>query len=395
MTGVLDVSSDLLSTAAELWPGADVVPADTPSDGRPVRARYAVVQRHGDPVALVPVEPGAAAGAALRRISSASSWWGAASRVAASAAVSALPRLLRERVEVRGGEPGLAGHLSAVLGHPVTFSVSIGTARVNRKPVLQLFDPDGVCRGFAKVGWSSATCAGVAAEGRALAILGTEEFRHLVPPALLARSDWRGRPVIVVEALSPSVPRPGRRAWDPPLTAMDELCTRFADVPAPLGSSTWWGRQWELAGAIGDEITRSRLGRAMDRTELLAGTRDLTWGAWHGDWTPWNMAMAGPRVLLWDWERFETGVPTGLDRLHYAVNALTSGSPVTPESICVALATASGGELRPGTTAHLRGLLYLVAVLGRYLRLRDGAGGEHIAPRATQALIALERLSEG
>lgn len=394
MSAVLDVTTDLLSTTAALWPGADVVRADSAADGRPVRARYAVVQRHGEPVALVPVEPSAAAGAALRRISSASSWWAATSRVAAGAAVRVLPALLRDRVEVRGGEPGLAAHLGDLLGHPVTFSVTIGTARVNRKPVLQLFDATGACCGFAKVGWSPSTCLDVAAEGRALATVGSEHFQHVVPPALLARTSWQDRPVIIIEALQPSVPRPGRRAWDPPVEAMDELCARFAGTPAPLDSSAWWAREWQVAGAIGDAVTRGRLGRAMDRVVGRAGGRPLSWGAWHGDWTPWNMAVDGQRVLLWDWERFETDVPAGLDELHYAVNALTTGGPATPDAICRALAAASGGELRPGTVAHLRSALYLVAVLGRYLRLCDVTGGEHIAPRAAQTLIALERLCE-
>ena len=63
--------------------------------------------------------------------------------MAAGAAVRAVPGLLRQRVEIRGGHDGLAEHLSEVLGTRVSFSISIGTARVNRKPVLQVFDEDG------------------------------------------------------------------------------------------------------------------------------------------------------------------------------------------------------------------------------------------------------------
>jgi len=392
MTGVLDTSGDLVATAAELWPGSDVVPAGTPADGRPVRARYALLNRGGAPIALVPVEPGGAAGAALRRISSASSWWSATARSVASTAVSTVPALLRDRVEVRGGEPGLAAHLSMLLGRPVTFSVTIGTARVNRKPVLQLFDADGSCCGFAKVGWTPSTCADVVAEGEALDRVGAESFEQLVVPRLLARSTWEDRPVVVAEALEPRVPRPGRRAWVPPVAAMDELCSRFLTAPQALEDSPWWSRQWQVAGTLGDAVTRGRLGRAMEELAALAGDRLLPWGAWHGDWTPWNMAVDRGRVLLWDWERFETGVPAGLDPLHYSVNAITTGGAVTPDTICGALATGTGAELRPGSHAHLRAALYLVAVVCRYLRLTDVAGGEHIAPRAAQTLLALERL---
>lgn len=389
------MSTELLATAADLWPGAEVVPADTAADGRPVRARYAVLQRGRVPTVLVPVDPPAAAAASLRRISSASSFWSATSRVAAGAAVGAVPALLRNRVEVRGGEPGLADHLASVLGRPVSFSISIGTARVNRKPVLQVFDEEGRCLAFAKVGWSPHTCADVAAEGRALATVGTRSFRHLVPPALLARTWWQDRPVVVVEPLQPSVWHRPRRPERAPLEAMDELSSRFACPAATLAETDWWHRQWRVAGALDDAVTRGRLGRAMEKVAAVAGDRTLAWGAWHGDWTPWNMALDRRGVLLWDWERFEIGVPAGIDAIHYVVNVVNAGVPSSPEAVLRALVAAAGGELRPGSDACVRSLLYLVAILSRYLRLSTAAGGEHIAPRAAQTLIALERLCEG
>jgi hypothetical protein len=43
----------------------------------------------------------------------------------------------------------------------------------------------------------------------------------------------------------------------------------------------------------------------------------LQHGAWHGDWTPWNMAAGGRGVLVWDLERYEEDVPVGYDVVHY------------------------------------------------------------------------------
>ncbi|GAA1510109.1 hypothetical protein [Nocardioides humi] len=388
------MSADLLETAAELWPGADVVPAGTAGDGRPVRARYAVVSRGSTPTVLVPVDSSVAAGASLRRISTASSWWDSTARVAAGAAVRAVPGLLRHRVEVRGGDDGLAEHLSSVLGTPVSFSITIGTARVNRKPVLQVFDEQGRCRAFAKVGWSDHTCADVAAEGRALAAVTSQEYRYVVPPPLIARTSWRGRPVLLAGPLAPSPWQRHRSSWTPPVAAMDELAGSFSIPDGPLAESAWWRQQWQVAGSLADPVSRGRLGRAMERVAAITGSRPLSWGAWHGDWTPWNMAVSGERVLLWDWERFETGVPTGLDPLHYVVNALNAGFPSSPEGVLRALAFASYPDRSLGGEPHVRSLLYLVAILTRYLSLVEAPGGEHISPRATLSLIALERLLE-
>jgi len=388
------MSAALLETVSQLWPGADVVPAGTVRDGRPVRAQYAVVHRGSTPTVLVPLESPVAAGASLRRISTASTLWDSACRVAAGVAVRALPALLRHRVEVRGGDDGLAEHLSAVLGTPVSFSVSIGTARVNRKPVLQVFDARGRCRAFVKVGWSDHTCADVDAEARALALVAPRAYEHLVPPPLLARTAWRGRPVLVTGPLQPPPWQRHRSSWTPPSAAMDELCASFATPEAPLADSPWWRRQWQAAGGLSDPLLRGRLGRAMERVAEVTGRRPLAWGAWHGDWTPWNMAVAGDRVLLWDWERFETGVPAGLDQLHYVVNALNAGGPASPEGILWALTFTAHPDRSLGGEPHVRSLLYLVAILTRYLTLAEVPGGEHIAPRARQALVALERLAD-
>lgn len=388
------MSTDLLDAAAELWPGADLVPEGSVRDDRPVRARYAVISRGDSPTVLVPVESSVAAGASLRRISTASTWWDTTARVAAGAAVRAVPRLLRHRVEVRGGTDGLAEHLSGVLGTPVSFSISIGTARVNRKPVLQVFDGHGRCQAFVKVGWSGNTCADVTAEGRALAAVTAQPYRYVVPPALLARTSWQGRPVLVVGPLEPSPWRRHRHSWSPPTAAMDELAERFAVPDGPLGDSAWWHRQWQVTGNLADPVSRGRFGRALERVSAIAGHRDLRWGAWHGDWTPWNMAPAGEQVLLWDWERFETGVPRGLDALHYVVNALNSGAPASAEGVLRALTLASYPDRSLGGEPHVQSMLYLVAILTRYLQLVDVPGGEHISTRAMQTLVALEHLTD-
>ncbi|MBM9458559.1 hypothetical protein JK386_01445 [Nocardioides sp. zg-536] len=391
----------LMDVAAELWPGSQVVPAQTAADDRPVHARFAVLRRNGAPHMLVPAEPSRAAAESIRRISAASSLREQATRSAVSALVRRAPVLLREQVEVRGGAGGLVDHLGELLGTQVSVSVSVGSARVNRKPVLQVFDAQGRSLAFAKIGWSAHTNADVAAEGQALRTLSGHDFRHLAHPAVLAQSSWLDHLVLVIEPLRPRPLVGAGHRWSPPLEAMEELAWLGAAGPGasgveegPLDRAPWWRRQWVQVGRLPDPVFRARMGRVLSRIEAAHGGRNVVCGAWHGDWTPWNMAAGrGGRVLVWDWERFETGVPVGLEPLHYALSAAHPGGPPSSAGLLRTLEWAAEADMRGASDPHLRELLYLVAVLVRYLSLTGVPGGEHIAPRAAVTLLALEELA--
>ena len=66
------------------------------------------------------------------------------------------------------------------------------------------------------------------------------------------------------------------------------------------------------------------------------------------------MARSGQRVLLWDWERFETDVPIGLDRCHYLVNALTKRRGTSDHTIRAGLAAAGGDARHSGLPLSTR-----------------------------------------
>jgi hypothetical protein len=47
------------------------------------------------------------------------------------------------------------------------------------------------------------------------------------------------------------------------------------------------------------------------------GRRLVPTARWHGDWTPWNLALSPSRGLVaWDWEYSAPGAPVGLDEVH-------------------------------------------------------------------------------
>jgi len=150
---------------------------------------------------------------------------------------------------------------------------------------------------------------------------------------------------------------------------------------------------WKSMQAARDQLTesptRDRLDTALTRLEQLAGDRDTVPGAWHGDWTPWNMARRHGRIQLWDWERFDTGVPQGLDRCHYGVNAVCRRDGVSTRAALEGLRLAGVDPTSNSTEDLLLAGTYLAAITCRYLLGADSELGSTVRERS---LIMLDTL---
>jgi hypothetical protein len=117
----------------------------------------------------------------------------------------------------------------------------------------------------------------------------------------------------------------------------------------------------------------------------------VRFGSWHGDWGPWNMAWAGERVRLWDWERFTRGVPYGFDALHYALPALPPQRP-SPARLREA-ATAALAPFGTGPAdAALVLALYVAALCGRFLPDSHTQHGAQLTERVAGLLDLLDLL---
>jgi len=387
---VEDPSRALVSTVRALHPDSEVNLVRGRRRDLSASAEYVVLPNRRAPKLLVPAAPSRAAAGAVRRFSADATYSDTARRLAVAAlaqgrGTSAFP----DRVVVHGPrDASLAGHLDGLLGTRVVFSVGIGTERVNRKPVLQIFDTEGRTIAFAKLGDSDQARADVGAEAVALSLLARRGWRRLQTPKVLHHGTWEGLDLLLLSPLTTAVQSPRGHARAP-TAAMTELADAFGGEFSPVADMPWMGRQHATAEKLSDQRRRGTFMGCIDRLCSTAG--DLEWrtGSWHGDWTPWNMARSGQRVLLWDWERFETDVPIGLDRCHYLVNALTKRRGTSDHTIRAGLAAAGATPDTPGSPSHALGALYLLAVAGRYLPLAEGPRGSDIAPRADQVLETL------
>jgi hypothetical protein len=358
----------LKSTVAELWAGDAEVsrPGRVPDHHR----SFLLIPNAAHPRLLVPAAPGAAAAGAMRRYSSALGLGETASRTAVSLLLRAGGAVaFRDRITVSTRGESIEDHLSSILGQPVICSLSVGTERANRKPVLQVFDGRGHCIAFVKVGTSPFTERLLEAEHQHLRTL----EKHRLPPYLLVPEviwfgRWRGFVVLVVTDLRPSIRSTvGRSDMPAPLEAMQEFAASFRSDPVPLTEMTLWQDALTIRDLLTDEPAASQYRAALDEIERFAGDQRVPVGAWHGDWTPWNMGWRGKHLVLWDWERFQIGAPFGLDAIHYAVYARCRKDGFHASAVLDGLVDAGHPARIDGPARSVPAAAYLATLAGRSL----------------------------
>lgn len=382
----------LAEVVEQLYPGSARSAASRDGRGRPAQDRtrpYIVVPNRRKPRVLIPAANRKVAAGALSRYSRPAARGARAKRDAAVWALRlGLDRmLLPHRLQVSVAE-SIDDHLSVVLGHEVHLSIHIGPARANRKPVLQILDDRARTVAFAKLGVNELTRELVEAETAATRRLGEfGRLRTLRVPSLLHAGHWRGHNLLVTSAL-PAWTEPADHGSAPRIAAMRELAQVAGTTRSTLGESDYAARLWARLGALSERNLSSARGPSGEcdtdvDTLAAAGTAlldrfahvELTFGAWHGDWSPWNTRESTDLIYLWDLERFETGVPYGFDAVHYRLQEDIVTHQVDPTTAVLLLAANASAVLAPmgvaPSEAEPTTLLYLVDLAARYMS--DGA----------------------
>lgn len=354
---------------------------------------------------LIPSQPRSAAAGALRNYKASG---GTRERLQFSAlglaARTGLAEVLPHRIRIEPGPNAqsgdIAGYLRAALRTELVVSLHIGPPRANRKPVLQALTPGGTIIGFVKVGVDALTCELVRAEAAALAFLSDARLTYLQVPELLHHGQWRGHEILVQRAFTAA-----RAACAGPQlsAAMTELARVRGVSCLPAAQSPYWRRLRSRLQDLDQRELAEPLLRALDWLEPGARAISLRFGSWHGDWTPWNMTMSQRGALVWDWERFETGVPVGYDAIHYYLQGAMVRAGTPPTTAAEAAVAGAAAILAPlGVSpedSRLVATLYLVEIATRYLHDGQAEAGARLARIDTWLLPVLLRhtrlLSEG
>ena len=405
-----DRTGYLWETLAVLWPeqarierrgraGRGTGPRAGGSAQDHARTEFLLLPNEARAVLLLPRRPRRAAAAALRHYkASAVGRRRLMFRGLSMAAQLGLADVLSERIAIVSAatEPdaNVVAYLRKVLDREVVVGLRIGPPRANRKPVLELLSPAGEVLGFAKVGITGLTRELVRAEASALDTLAGAGLTRLEVPGLVHHGQWREHEVLVQAPLSGS----GRPVPPAMLTsAMAELATAAGVTIETVGQTRYWNGLRSRLEACGPREPAAALLKIMDDLQPTADATSLAFGSWHGDWTPWNMAFSGRRVLVWDWERFESGVPIGYDAVHYQLQAAVERNGARAQSAAeVALFTApmTLGPLgvRPGSAVFVAAL-YLVEIATRYLQDGAAEAGARLGDVSSWLLPGLSRFA--
>jgi hypothetical protein len=292
--------------------------------------------------------------------------------VALALSAGAGPLLFRDRllVATTGDATTLDSYLQEALGCELHLTLHVTEARANRKPLLQLLRADGEVAGFAKIGTDALTRRLVQSEGEALMRLASAGLVHLRVPQVLHRGRWNALEVLVLAPLPTRFDHrsPGRA---PLLAAMRELAEIDGVSQAQVASSAHWRRLLQRLSSAPAGAEQMALSSALGLLGERAGGTTLSYGAWHGDWSPWNMGQSRRGIWVWDWERFEAGAPLGFDVLHYQLQVGVSARGSSPARAASELVRDGGALLEPfgvpPREARLTALLYLAEVAVRYL----------------------------
>jgi len=384
-----DGGDDYLARAVRaLWPGAHVrlsrfVPRR--------RAAWFLLPSPRSPRMLLPVGCPAASVMLNRHDSSRREAWG---RAVLRGAVSSglLGHTPVRRLVVDGTSSGaddIAEHLGRLLGEPVRIGVLLGPVRANAKPVVQVFARSGRTLAFGKLD-AGGTGHLVDREAMALTTLAAARLAGVQVPSLVHHGRWHGHALTLLSALDASQ---ARRTDDAPhLGAAAEIAAVAGLRSRPLEDVLT--RLRVRVAAIPPGPGSARLRVVLDRLGRT-GEAGLTLpvGAWHGDWTPWNMrrSATGDRLQVWDWERFDTDVAYGLDAVHHRAQLLWRDR--VPAAAC-ASALEDAGRAMPAPSGHrpveaaLLRRLYLVEIAARYLS--DQPLGSTPRPRTRWVLDQLD-----
>lgn len=373
-----------------LWPNAHLVRGR----GKHERLEILCLPSTTNARSLIPLTPASVPAGVLARRLNGRGMRGTAKRMALMSLVRAgLVTQGRSRVAhlVPHSGAGLAEFISENLQQDILMAVHVGAPRANQKPVLELMDDTGRAVAFGKLGVNPLTDQLVRAETVALATLAGRRLPHVMHPTVLASLSWQGHPLLLQS------PLPVERATRPPATLVATAAREVAGLGEThrgcLAESRFFAR---LSGRLsslppddeGELLTNSLLALASEHVPL-------SFGSWHGDWTPWNMAAAADQLMVWDWERYDSEVPKGFDQLHHAFQSAVQrnprGAPAQARNL-VARAPQALGWMDE-STARATTRLYFLEIASRYLK--DGqaqAGGRlgDVLPWAAAALTSTQ-----
>ncbi len=301
-------------------------------------------------------------------------------------------RLVRSRVDVviRAGsvelsEVSLVEHIRQALGREVILSARVGPPDPHRTVGMHVLSPDGELLAYLKVAPSPLSGHQLRTEARALKNLGAAPARVVEAPRLLLEDRWNDLQLLLTTPFALPGSEQPTLAKPPGVEAMREVAASAPLVVSRLATGAYWQHSTRRLKRLyeGGRVPRTRLEMTSDLLaglERTCGDVELEFGAWHGDWLPWNLAWKSGRLLTWDWEYWSDCVPVGFDMFHFFAGTHFFRDGADVQSALAAARTEADPVLaQAGIPADRRAAifaLYVLEFLLRRLDIAEAGGGK-------------------
>ena len=280
----------------------------------------------------------------------------------------------------RAGTPTLIDRALGLVGRTdLSTALILGRERPNRKPVLKLLAPNGEPVAFAKVGWNDVSRDLVRHEAGVLTEMDTDARRpsSFRVPSVIAYDPGERVDLLLVTPVPQATGLRGGPPSDVPMRATHEVAVGNGVTWDELAESAYWSslhrRVTDATADPGNAVGPAQA-QLFERLAEAYGSREIPFGSWHGDWTPWNMARVDDTLYVWDWERAEGPVPVGLDLMHFDFDVRVKIDGRSAERAVHDSMTASGPRLGalglPSGLSHLLAALHLLEMTLRFHEAR-------------------------
>lgn len=398
---------NLYDIATILWPNSSISTNSSKFIGSNSHSlEYGVLPSLDSPRLLVPLSPSRATFNAIRNYKASAT--GASLikiKILALAGKIGLAKTFASRITISNRYNGIDIHCSLLFSYPISLALYVGPSRAVQKPVLQILSPDGNTVAFAKIAVNDLTEKLIRNEVRSIGIVESAHLSSLVAPRIIDSRRWNERSTIVQEAISP-----GKSMHQ--LMKILPSATRQLSEVAGSEQTEWRASPYrrnllERLQTLSSMALRSQLVELVGIFDQKMNRRLVSFGSWHGDWSPWNMTTTkdGHQVVAWDWEHFDTGVPIGFDAIHFDISRLVVISGYSPaeafnrifqdEHVSLTAATIPKDKI----TATI--YLYILEIVTRYLEHDEvSVGGtpmsrvcEWLPQVSAQAVRMLDRVA--
>jgi hypothetical protein len=196
-------------------------------------------------------------------------------------------------------------------------AISLGVPGLLRKATARICRPDGRVQGYLKLSLTGAARARVLHEADTLERLARMAPTSGLAPDLLERGETPGSAWLVQS------PLPDRRSpqhlTDSHVAFLAELARRTpcSLAPAQLGSLRDARKHLDALRAQVEATWILAMEHLLQALSSELGEREVPCGLAHGDFTPWNLALAGPRLAAFDWEFADWSAPVLTDLVHF------------------------------------------------------------------------------